>query len=181
MALPLLLLISLRGLYRSAILPTQLPPPENTQRDLGPHCPFSPAPGLRGFPQGKKTSGRKLRHLFSTVSGAELEQGTGYSFISLSPGKIPDTLCPLLISQPVTMLAFGERGHSSCPWTDTYRTTQVCQIKAAGMTQEGPEWRSLQKGASWLKENQSYQYSLCSVEVLTGNLFTLKLSHERRS
>lgn len=88
-------------LYRSAILPILPPPPESTHRDPGQPCPFILAPGPWGFPQGKKTSGRKLRHLFSTVSGAQLEQGTGYSPFLLSPGKIPNTLCSLLISQSV--------------------------------------------------------------------------------
>lgn len=90
-------------LYRSAILPI-LPPHLKIPRDPGLPSHFNTAPDLRGFPQGKKTSGRKLRHLFSTVSGAELELGIGYSPMLLSPGKVPDSLASSLV--------LGERGHT---------------------------------------------------------------------
>lgn len=146
-------------LYRSAILPILPPPPENTHRDPGPPCPFRPAPGLRGFPQGKKTSGRKLRHLFSTVSGAELEQGAGYSSILLSPGKIPTTLCPLLISQPVTILGLWGKEPQFLSLDRYLENTQACQIKTGnetgGSRVEATDIRSL------LEEGeQRYQYSL---------------------
>lgn len=89
-------------LYRSAILPI-LPPHLKIPRDPGLPSHFNTAPDLRGFPQGKKTSGRKLRHLFSTVSGAELEPGIGYSPMLLSPGKVPDSgLCSCALGKGAT-------------------------------------------------------------------------------
>lgn len=71
MALPLHLLISHGAIQKRHPPNSTSPAPlrKYPQRDPGPHCPFSPTPGLRGFPQGKKTSGRKLRHLFSSQWG----------------------------------------------------------------------------------------------------------------
>lgn len=142
-------------LYKSAILPILPPPPVKTHRDPGSLCPFRPAPDPRGFPQGKKTSGRKLRHLFSTVSGAQLEQGTGYSPILLSPGKIPNTLCshlstcnnPWALGQGATVPVPGQTlrdysGLSAQGWHET----------------GGPGVEAMAMGSLWGKGSQSYRY-----------------------